>query len=257
MKILIIEDEPLAQAELKRLLDGLDVEIDILDVLDSVELAIDWFSANEEPDLVFLDIQLSDGLSFEIFEHVRFKSPVIFTTAYDEYAIKAFQLNSIDYLLKPIRPQALQQAIDKFSLMKDVYKGEETVSISPAQIQELLKFSQPASYKTRFVAKVGDTIRHIPVDDVAYFFAEDNVVFLVAKKGSKQIIDYSLEELSKVVDPARFFRLNRSYIVDIDSVAKVSKYFNSRLAIELIPPANDQVLVSRVKVPDFIKWMDS
>ena len=256
MNILIVEDEPYAQAELKRLLGELDVANNIMATLDSVESAIYWFEKNDEPDLVFLDIQLSDGLSFEIFEYRKFKCPVIFTTAFDEYAIRAFKLNSIDYLLKPIRPDALQQAMDKFSGMKDLYKQEGHVSINPNQIRELLNLHQPG-YKSRFVARIGDTIRHIPVEKVAYFFAEDNVVFLVTKKGSKQIIDYSLEELTQLIDPVRFFRLNRSYIVDIESVVKVSKYFNSRLAIELSPPAGDQVLVSRVKVPEFIKWMDS
>ncbi|MCF8373534.1 MAG: LytTR family DNA-binding domain-containing protein [Bacteroidales bacterium] len=256
MRILIIEDEPFAQAELKRLLASVSSEAKIIGTIDSVEKSIDWFQQNPEPDLVFLDIQLSDGLSFEIFEHVKFKCPVIFTTAFDEYAIKAFKLNSIDYLLKPIRKEALQQALDKFAEMKTMYKDAPSFSISPEQVHQLLNFRQP-SYKSRFVARVGDTIRHISVDDIAYFFAEDNVVFLVAKSGSKQIIEYNLEDLTKVLDPARFFRLNRSYIVDIDSVVKVSKYFNSRLAIELKPPVKDQILVSRVKVPDFIKWMDA
>jgi len=256
MKVLIIEDEPFAQTELIRLLGNATSEAEIIGTLDSVETAISWFENNSEPDLVFLDIQLSDGLSFEIFEHVKFRCPVIFTTAFDEYAIEAFKLNSIDYLLKPIKPVALKQALDKYFGIKETYKTRESFSISPEQVQQLLNFRQP-NYKSRFIAKLGDTIRHIPVEDIAYFFADNNVVFLVAKNGSKQIIEYSLEELLGVLNPSRFFRLNRSYIVDIDSVKKVSKYFNSRLAIELTPKVESQILVSRIKVPDFLKWMDN
>ncbi len=256
MKVLIVEDEPFAQTELIRLLGNATSEAEIIGTLDSVETAISWFENNSEPDLVFLDIQLSDGLSFEIFEHVKFRCPVIFTTAFDEYAIEAFKLNSIDYLLKPIKPVALKQALDKYFGIKETYKTRESFSISPEQVQQLLNFRQP-NYKSRFIAKLGDTIRHIPVEDIAYFFADNNVVFLVAKNGSKQIIEYSLEELLGVLDPSRFFRLNRSYIVDIDSVKKVSKYFNSRLAIELTPKVESQILVSRIKVPDFLKWMDN
>ena len=164
MKVLIIEDEPFAQTELIRLLGNATSEAEIIGTLDSVETAISWFENNSEPDLVFLDIQLSDGLSFEIFEHVKFRCPVIFTTAFDEYAIEAFKLNSIDYLLKPIKPVALKQALDKYFGIKETYKTRESFSISPEQVQQLLNFRQP-NYKSRFIAKLGDTIRHIPVED--------------------------------------------------------------------------------------------
>lgn len=254
MKVLIIEDEPYAQNELKRLLINSGFDISVLDCIDSVEDSVLWFKSNDSPELVFMDIQLSDGLSFEIFKQIELTTPVIFTTAYDEYAIQAFKVNSVDYLLKPIKQNELNDALKKFeTLDKQIRNNQPVFDLN--QIQQLLNIQQTV-YKSRFIAKVGDQIKHIDVKDVAYFRAEDNEVFLVTNNDNKYIIDYSLDQLSGVLNPNEFFRANRSYIVTIDSIKKISKYFNSRLHLELTPQTEDTVLISRVKVSEFLKWMD-
>lgn len=257
MKILIIEDEPFAQKELKRLLDIAEGKFEILDMLDTVEESTEWLKTNPPPDLIFLDIQLADGISFDIFRNVEIKSPVIFTTAYDEYAIRAFQLNSIDYLLKPIKLTELIRAINKYESIKNQYEqtNAESVNITKAQLESLMGLGKK-EYKSRFVAKVGDQIKYIAVEDLAYFYAEDNVVFLVNKNADRYIIDYSIEEIDALIDPRIFYRLNRSFVAHISAIHKVYKYLNSRLKIELKPDSEKEVLISRAKVSDFMLWMD-
>ena len=254
MKALIIEDEPHARKELIRLLTASGKEIQVQQEIDSIEEAIEWFRSNPEPDVVFLDIQLADGISFEIFKEIEISAPVIFTTAYDEYAIRAFELNSIDYLLKPVTPEALNKALEK--LEKIHQRPQATVpSISASQLDQLLKL-KGTEYKSRFLVRLGDQFYHINTQDVAYFMAEDNVVFLINSTGKRYIIDFTLEELEKKLDPKNFFRLNRAYLANVTSIKKVSKYFNSRLAIELQPSAEEKVILSRVRTVDFMKWMD-
>ena len=255
MKVLIVEDEPYAQNELKRLLTKTGRDIEVLDCIDSIEEAVEWFQSNEEPDLIFLDIQLSDGLSFEIFNQIKINAPIIFTTAYDEYAIQAFKLNSIDYLLKPIKSEDLEVALDKLSKLGEQLGKNQDRGLNMEQIEQLLHL-QHTKYKTRFIAKVGDQIKHIDVSDVAYFKAEDNEVMLVTRLNQRYIVDYSLEQLGRLVSPEEFFRVNRSYIVTISAIKKISKYFNSRLHLELEPPTDDTILISRVKVPEFLEWVD-
>lgn len=252
MKILIIEDEPFAQTELLRLLDKTGCEFRVAGILDSVEDSVEWLKSNVEPDLIFLDIQLSDGISFEIFRHVKIKAPVIFTTAFDEYAIQAFRLNSIDYLLKPIELYALKAALDKLEEMKKNW------SASPVLDEKILKDLlnlQKQEYKTRLVARLGEQIKSIRVEDVAYFYAEDNLVFVRCLNNERYILEHTLEQLERDLDPNEFFRLTRGYLARINAIKKVSKYFNSRLLIVLEPPTEEQVLVSRVRVPDFMEWM--
>lgn len=254
MKALIIEDEPHAQTELKRLLEKSKHEVSVIDCIDSIVDAVEWLSENKAPDLLFLDIQLSDGLSFDIFNQVKVKCPVIFTTAFDEYAIQAFKLNSIDYLLKPIKSDDLENALDKLDSIKTQYESP-VATITQEQINELMQFRKP-DYKSRFIARVGDQIKRIDSSDVAYLMAEDNEVMLITKNNNKYIIDYTLDELIKLLDPDQFFRANRSYIVALQSINKINKYFNSRLHLTLSPETEDTVLISRVKVPEFLKWMD-
>lgn len=254
MKVLIIEDEPFAQNELKRLLTKSDSTISVLDCIDSVEDSIEWLAGNPSPDLIFMDIQLSDGLSFEIFKKVEVKTPVIFTTAFNEYAIQAFKVNSIDYLLKPVKQAELDQAILKFKSLHGK-AGDGQPVISYQQIEKLIQ-SGLSKFKSRFIAKLGDEIRHIEVADIAYLKAEDNEVMLITVNNKRYIIDYSLDQLAGLLDPDRFFRANRSFIVSIGSISRISKYFNSRLDLELLPKTEDKVLISRVRVPDFLKWMD-
>jgi DNA-binding LytR/AlgR family response regulator len=254
MKVLIIEDEPFAQNELKRLLDKADKTIEVLDCIDSVEDSLEWLAGNPSPDLIFMDIQLSDGLSFDIFKQTEVKAPVIFTTAYDEYAIQAFKVNSIDYLLKPVKQTDLENAIKKFQYLYEK-SDEQQASISIQQIEQLISAGMP-KFKSRFIAKVGEQLKHIEVTEIAYIKAEDNEVVLVTKNNNRYIIDYTLDQLGGLMNPNQFFRINRSYMATIGSIGKISKYFNSRLHIELLPKTKDTVLISRVRVPDFLKWMD-
>ncbi len=253
MKILIIEDEPRARAELKRLLKDSGREFEVLEELDTVEDSVAWLNTHLHPELIFLDIQLADGISFEIFRQLRVKTPVIFTTAYDEYAIRAFQLNSIDYLLKPIKPEALENALKKLDDLMSA--NSEPAWMKEGQLEKLLKLGRP-EYKSRILLKLGDTLKSAELTDIAYFYSEDNVVFAIMKDKSRYIVDYTLNELETLVDPGKFHRITRNCIAGIDSVKKVSKYFNSRLLVELFPPAPEQLLVSRLKVAEFMEWMD-
>lgn len=259
MKILIIEDEPFARAELIRLLKGTGREFEILGQLDTVEDSVKWLQSHSAPQLVFLDIQLADGLSFEIFRQVKVIAPIIFTTAYDEYAIKAFQLNSIDYLLKPIQPEALEHALEKLDQLQLAFSSQTVRPGQPvidnSKLENLLKMISK-EYKTRILLRVGDQLRSVEMHEVAYFYAEDDVVFAVLKDKKRYIADYTLNQLESQLDPKDFFRVTRGCIAQASSVKKVSKYFNSRLAVELDPPTEEKLLVSRVNVPEFMKWLD-
>jgi len=257
MKVLIIEDEPFAQKELERLLKSSSYDVEILDYIDSVEESVKWLNANSA-DLIFMDIQLSDGLSFEIFDKVNIETPVIFTTAFDEYAIRAFKVNSIDYLLKPIELDDLKKALSKFEHSFSKQEKAEVVEsyLSKEQLEKLLSLYRPTNYKSRFIAKLGDNIKHIAVEEIPYFYFEEKVVFLVTQSNDRYIVDYTLDQLETLLDPKSFFRINRKYIASIDSIEKVSKYFNSRLKIRLKPHIDDEILISRAKVKDFINWLD-
>ncbi|MCD4736962.1 MAG: LytTR family DNA-binding domain-containing protein [Bacteroidales bacterium] len=254
MNVLIIEDEPLAQQELIRLLNSVDPDIDVLDCIDSVEESVKWFESNQQADLVFMDIQLSDGLSFEIFDRIEVGLPVIFTTAYDEYALKAFRVNSIDYLLKPIEEEELVRSLKKFRKVTAA-KDSSSALLSNEQLRKILSLYKPA-YKTRLVVKLGDKIRHIETKDIACFYSEDKVTFLKTTDNHKYILNYSLEQIEKFVNPDDFYRLNRKYIANIHSIDSIDKYFNSRLKIELKPMVEDDVLISRAKVAEFLNWLE-
>lgn len=253
MKILIIEDEPFARTELIRLLHATGREFTILDEIDTVEDSVNWLKSHARPDLVFLDIQLADGLSFEIFRQVSVTSPVIFTTAFNEYAIKAFQVNSIDYLLKPIRLEALENALRKLDDLRSVLNNQD-MRVDQKQLENLLRMMN-REYKSRILLKTGDQIRSVEMEEVAYFYAEDDVVFAMLRNKTRAIVDYTLNQLEGELDPKLYHRITRGYISRITAIKKVSKYFNSRLLVELDPPAEDQVLVSRVNVPEVLKWL--
>lgn len=243
MNVLIIEDEQLAQEELVRIINKRFPTMTIAAILGSVKESIEWLRENSV-DLIFMDIQLSDGISFDIFEYVEIRTPVIFTTAYDQYAIQAFKVNSIGYLLKPIIEDDLVSAVDK-------------LDYQPDKIQELLNLLQPSkSYKSRIVIKTGDKFNFLDMNEVAYFYAEDRVTFVVTKQGKAKIVDYTIEALEPLLDPKRFFKLTRGCIASIDSISDVSKYFNSRLKIKLKPEYKGELLVSRVRVSDFLKWLN-
>ncbi len=253
MKALIIEDEPHARIELKRLLNKVAPDIEVVAEPDSVSETVFFLRSGKPFDIVFADIQLSDGLSFDIFSLVEVTQPVIFTTAYNEFAIKAFELNSIDYLLKPIEESQLQRALEKLRKMKGSMEGT-SFTLTAEKLKELL--SNKREYKSRFVIKTGDQFKYITTSDIAYFVAEEGVVYAVDKLGTRLLVDYKMEELEQLLNPSEFFRVNRGNIVHIQSVNKVHKYFNSRLSIDLQPKTAEPVLVSRLKVDDFLTWMD-
>ncbi|TLU98863.1 LytR/AlgR family response regulator transcription factor [Dyadobacter luticola] len=248
MKILIIEDEKPAARRLAQLILEKLPGAQILLNLDTVSGSVDWFNKNPQPDLIFLDIQLADGISFEVFEKVKVTAPIIFCTAYDQYAIKAFKLNSIDYLLKPIDPEELGQALDKFQA------GRKEPAISLEQIKNLL---QPAAktFKNRFLVKIGERIQTVDIADVAFFFSEDKVTLLQTKQGKKYIIDYTLDEVDDMVSPELFFRLNRKYISSIGAIKDVFTYSNSRLKIHLEHCNDNDILISRERMGSFKDWL--
>jgi DNA-binding LytR/AlgR family response regulator len=254
MKVLIVEDERPAQQELIRLLGIIDSGIEVMTCLESVKESVAWLSSNS-PELIFMDIQLGDGSSFDIFNKAEITAPVIFTTAYDEFAVRAFKVNSIDYLLKPLDESSLLHAIEKYHFrFKTGHKPGPVISTEI--IENLISSMQRPAYKTRFVVTVGDKIKHVGISDIAYFRAEGNTVFLICKDSLKYIVNYTLDELNTSLDPGLYFRLNRSYLANIASIREVRKYFNSRLKIFLNPDAKEEILISRLKAAQFLEWMD-
>jgi DNA-binding LytR/AlgR family response regulator len=252
MKIVIIEDEEFAARRLQGMIQNFDGSVQVLATLESVADAVEWFRSNPEPDLIFLDIHLEDGLGFTIFEKVQVTTPIIFTTAFDEYAIKAFKLKSIDYLLKPITQEDLNNAILKY---KD-WQGSQRHSIDVEALYEIMSNKMP-QYKTRFSITVGQKIKTIPVDDIAYFYSEESITFLVTKDKSEYPLDYSLDKLGGELEPKEFFRINRQFIVSLHSIGSVHIYPKSHLKIDLTPPSQKEIFVSIDKVTAFKEWLNT
>lgn len=249
MNIIIIEDEKPAARLLQRKVEQLGYQVNTM--LHSVEESIDWFSTNQHPDLIFLDIQLSDGLSFEIFEKVHIQSAIIFTTAYDEYALRAFKLNSIDYLLKPIDEDELKVAVEKFQLQ---LSKKELVSLNFSQIRSMFAPTEKV-YKTRFTAKIGVQIKIINSDEIECFFSENKGTYIHTFDNRDYLIDTPLEVLEEELDAKKWYRISRKFIVPLASVKEILVYSNSRLKIILPTYKGDEVIVSREKVSDFKNWM--
>ena len=253
---IIIEDEALAAERLAGLIHQYDPSIEILAQLDSVYDAVNWLSNNDTPDLAFFDIQLADGLSFEIFERAKVDCPVIFTTAYDAYALKAFKVNSIDYLLKPINPEELRSA------MRQYQKQFGERGNTRLELPDLGTFQQAMQmitrkYKSRFMVKAGSKLLAVATTEVDYFFSKHKITWLRTRAGKKHEVDYKLEQLEHLLDPEQFFRLNRKYITSIDAIASVTAYSNSRLKVLLHrPEEQEDILISREKVKAFKEWMD-
>lgn len=249
MKILIIEDERQAANRLIRLI-GVHFELaEIIQDIDSVRKAIAWFSQNSEPDLIFCDIQLADGISFEIFEQVKLSTPIIFTTAYDHYAIKAFQVNAIDYLLKPVDPKELARAVVKFK------ENQIKPNLDLDTIKEMLA-PKAASFKSRFLVRFGEKIQSITIEEVAFFFSEARITFLQTHEGKKYVLESPLEQTEAQVNPSNFFRLNRKYLCSLASIEGIFSYSNSRLKVTLKNSTDSDILISREKVTDFKSWLD-
>ncbi len=251
MNIVIIEDENLSAEHLTNLLQKIDLSIAVINYFDTVSASAKAFNEGLTADLIFMDIHLADGNSFEIFSQVKLEIPVIFTTAFDNYAIQAFKQNSIDYLLKPIALQDLQFAIDKFEKQKKS-ENEELISSIAMAYQQMNK-----EYKTRFLVKLGQTIDSIPIEDIHHFETKESLSFLVTNKGNHYPIDYTLDQLETLIQPKQFFRINRKIILNIQSIEKVSTYFNSRLSITTKFLDNEARIVSRERVNDFKKWLDN
>ena len=251
MTTIIIEDEKPAARLLQRKLEKLNIEVGVM--LHSVEESIEWFSKNEHPDLIFLDIQLSDGLSFEIFEKVAIKSAIIFTTAYDEYALRAFKLNSIDYLLKPIDEDDLEVAVFKF---KARLPKQETVQLDFAQIKRMLTNPFEKNYKKRFTVKIGQHLKVISVDEIECFFSENKGTYIHTFDNRNYLIESTLEVLEQELDPKDFFRVSRKFIIPLKAIKEIILYSNSRLKLILPSFKTDEVIVSREKVSDFKTWID-
>ncbi len=249
MKVLIIEDERPASQKLMRLLKEADSQIEVLDVLHSVEQSVNWLSENQNPELIFMDIQLEDGLCFEIFEKVRIETPVIFTTAFDEYALRAFKVNSIDYLLKPINQNELRSAIDKF---KTVHRPKQEYSKYESMIGQL-----PFRHKERFLIKIGEHYKSVPTSDVSCFYILERSVFLFSSSGKSYPVDYSLDKIEQLVDSKLFFRVSRNFIVNYYAIRDMIAYSSNRIKIVLTDwQEKEDILVSRERVSDFKKWMD-
>jgi two-component system, LytTR family, response regulator LytT len=251
LRILLIEDEDPAARRLQKMILEIEPAAVMPDNIVSVASGIDWFAANPMPDLIFSDIQLSDGLSFEIFKEMGITCPVIFTTAYDQYAIEAFKVNSIDYLLKPIKKEELESAFKKFRKLSGT--GSNALNID-----KLLQTLQPAlrpEYKKRFVVKYGEHIKTINIEEVVYFYTEDKINFLCTKDGRRFVIDFNLDALDSMLDPKVFFRINRQYIIAIYAIGDMLSYSKSRVLIKLNPPAKHETIVSTERSADFKHWL--
>lgn len=255
MKVLIIEDEQIAADKLTKLVHQYDPNIEILEQFDTVEGTVYWLQQNDAPDLLFLDIHLADGFSFEIFDQVEVKCPVIFTTAYDQYAIQAFKIKSVDYLLKPVKFEDLRAAMDKY---KEIFESTPTQNFA-SDMQTLAKLiqNQQKEYKSRFLIKVGNIIKTISVNDVAYFHFEDRATLLVTSDNRRYPVNQTLDELEEMLDPKKFARANRQFIVTFEAIQKIHPYFKGRLKIDLTPKQSTDLVISSEKSKGFKKWLDN
>jgi len=250
MRTIIVEDEKLAAERLEELICEIDPSIEVSAKLSSIEQSVKYLKQNK-PDLIFLDIQLEDGLSFSIFEKILIDVPIIFTTAYDQYAIKAFKLNSIDYLLKPVKKNEIREAIKKYKYIKSSYLMDFEEIVRNMQTKEM-------NYKKRFLIQYGQKIKKVEIDEVAYFYDMDKNVFLTTTSGSTFPIDYTLDKLQEIIDPDIFFRINRKIIVSLDSIQTLIPFSRSRVKLKLNPPEpkNVDALVSVERAASFKEWMD-
>jgi two-component system, LytTR family, response regulator LytT len=253
MKILIVEDEELAVKKLQKTLLTIDRMVEIVGVTDSIKSTVNYLRNNPAPDLILMDIELADGQSFEVFNMVPVKGPVIFITSYDEYALKAFKVNSVDYLLKPVQKEELEAAINKYKELNSV--GSKDNSDISNLIKELQNKLQPKEYRKRFLVKQAQKLVSIEVDDIAYFYSDGRLNFFKTRDNRKFVVDYTMDELSDMLDPDQFFRISRAFYVSADSIDQIHDYFGNRLLLNLQPALDKEALVSREKVMDFKRWM--
>lgn len=254
MDVLIVEDEEPAAERLLGLLKQYDARISPLAILSSVEEAVKWFAGHRQPDLVLLDIHLSDGMCFDIFRQVEVKCPIIFCTAYDQYVLDAFQVHSIDYLLKPVQFPKLEKSLQKMEEIRSRMKPAG----GDSYLNEIINFMKTGQqkYKSRFMVKTGNKIKAVKSDDIAYFYSRNKISLLMTKEGQSFPLDYTLDELMTMLDPVMFFHVNRSLIIHIDAVKEVHPYFKGRLKLVLSPGHDDEIVISSQKTPLFKAWLD-
>ncbi len=252
MKILIVEDEDLAVKKLRKTLFDVEESAEVTGTTDSIKSTVEWLQDNPQPDLILMDIELADGQSFEIFNVAEIKCPVIFTTSYDEFALKAFKVNSVDYLLKPVQKEELRAALDKFKKLKVDMKSDVSIDSLVKELQQKL---QPKEFRKRFLVKHAQKLVSIEVEDIAYFYSDGRLNFFKTKDNKKFVVDYTMDELEEMLDPDKYFRISRSFYVSVNSIDKIEDYFGNRLILQLKPAVEKEALVSREKVTDFKKWM--
>lgn len=257
MKVLIIEDEELAVKKLRKTLNAVDESAEVVGVADSIRSSVNWLQNNPSPDLILMDIELCDGQSFEIFDKVEVKSTVIFTTSYDEFALKAFKVNSVDYLLKPVQKDDLHVAIEKYKKLKTLYKdaNESPVFNIENLVKELQQKMQGKEYRKRFLVKQAQKLVSIETDQIAYFYSDGRLNFFKTFDNKKFVVDYTMDELEEMLDPEKYFRISRSFYVSINSVDQIHDYFGNRLMLYLKPQVDKEALVSRERVSDFKRWL--
>ena len=254
MKILIVEDEELAVKKLQKTLLSIDRMVEVVGVTDSIKSTVDFLKQNSAPDLILMDIELADGQSFEVFNMIQVKNPVIFITSYDEYALKAFKVNSVDYLLKPVQKDELEAALNKYKELNNSDNNKGTSDINNL-IKELQSKLQPKEYRKRFLVKQAQKLVSIEVDEIAYFYSDGRLNFFKTRDNRKFVVDYTMDELSDMLDPDKYFRISRSFYVSVDAIDQIHDYFGNRLLLNLTPALDKEALVSREKVMDFKKWM--
>ena len=252
MNVVIIEDELQATQRLENLIRSIEPDVVVLDRIDTVKRAVEWFNQNQSPDLVFMDIQLADGISFMIFEQCKVKAPVVFTTAYDEYALKAFKVNSIDYILKPVDRDELKASFEKYRDLRSNDNHTETILNNIGEAMKMLT----KKFKTRFVIKVGEHLRTVEVNDIQYFYSQEKATFCVTEDKRHLVLDYTLEQLEDMVDPSLFYRINRKYLVSSDAIQDIISYTNSRLKLKLHASLDQDIIVARERVQEFKVWLD-
>lgn len=254
LNVLIFEDEHYAAEQLVELLHKFDAKIEILEIIDTVKKGVEWLKQNIAPDLILMDVQLADGISFELFDYFKIESPIIFTTAYDEYAIRAFKVNSVDYLLKPIEFGSLANALRKLNESK-LLRGSKEIHDIKGQINNLIELV-PIQYRQRFLIQIADKFITVNTGDIMYSYIHNNSVFICDRKGQSYAVDYTLDKIQKMLDPKSFFRINRKYIIHLDSIGKMVTYSKYRIKIQLKNCSSDDVIVSRERVKDFKMWLD-
>ena len=256
IKVLIVEDEIPAQITLKKLIDKCCPDSKIVATLTSVRSTVKWLEENPDGvDVIFLDVELSDGIGFEIFNKVDIRANVIVTTAYDNYAINAFKVNSVDYLLKPIVEEELVRAWERCHERIERYRTADIEALMDRVLRANTAIDK--EYKKRFIVKAGDKIVIIPVEDIAYCYSEDKSTYAVSRNGVRRLLDYSLDMVQDMLDPKLFFRISRSYIVSINAIENISKHLGTRLKLQLVPRSEDEVVVSRSRTSDFLSWLDN